>query len=599
MKLKTFAILFALMMVLSMAAGAFAQDFNETWDENTVLTVFNDLDIYFPDMFADEDSDFLWVDNSPADYPKEFPKVEGKSADVVAKAPIEAGTTEMEASFDPCGDGLIKYDVTIKKPHAGVGPGTDESGLFYYGDKNTTYIRDINAELTVKDECGSETFKLGVKTCESTGGDDCRSVTFREKDGAFEAHLKGYLTVPAGLIMGDPDEYKCIYTLNMDIDFSTYMTALWPVDNNVTALYDFGTVHAHAGSDDGTLKANLKKDYCQRSLVQYNAFDYDESFFENPAIRGKYDEHTGEARLQIVIANDHPDVRRQNYVIPAEVYAFTGYSSAGGFWKFNNGQRITEYTCKYTVYNAANAAPRTDYCKFGEGIAVPDHSMIRIDITIDALPGDLLRAAGGYPVWFTLRLGGYMGLDYLDKNKGLALLNNANAIKGVLDPVEFPCPKVSRMQVLDPLKPFMSFYKVLRSDGAIKPSGAYGVYEGGLWGMYQKCGKSAYMMVRLKNDGLDDEIINLDNTTAAVNGGTPMKWNWVMTTVEPEKGSKIVLEPGKEVILIGRAKLTDIPYQLNADIAMIGTVNFSDFGFYITGKVYSDHNNTRCVAAPK
>ena len=151
----------------------------------------------------------------------------------------------------------------------------------------------------------------------------------------------------------------------------------------------------------------------------------------------------------------------------------------------------------------------------------------------------------------------------------------------------------------DPLKPFMSFYKVLRSDGAIKPSGAYGVYEGGLWGMYQKCGKSAYMMVRLKNDGLDDEIVDLDHTVASVNGGTPMKWNWVMTTVEPEKGSKIVLEAGKEVTLIGRAKLTDIPYQLNADIAMIGTVNFSDFGFYITGKVYSDHNNTRCVAAPK
>ena len=606
MKLKTFTILFALAMALSMAAGAFAQDFTETWDENTVLTVFNDLDIYFPDMFADDDSDFLWVDNGPTDFPKEFPK----SGDAYnAKAPIEEDTAEMMASFDPCGDGLIKYDVTINKAHAGGIPGTDDSGLYYYGDKNTTYIRDINAELTVEDDCGSETFKLGVKTCESTGGDGCHSVTFRKAsvknaetgqyETVYQAHLKGYLTVPAGLIMADPDEYKCTYTLNMDIDFSTYMTALWPVDNHTTPLYDFGTVHAQAGSENGTLKANLKKDYCQQSLVQYNAFDYDKSFFENPAIRGKYDANTGEARLQIVIANDQPDVRRQNYVIPAEVYAFTGFSSAGGVWKFNNGQRITEYTCKYTVYNAANAAPRTDYCKFGEGIAIPDHSMIRIDITIDALPGDLLRAAGGYPVWFTLRLGGYMGIDYLDKNKGLTPLDNANAIKGVFDPDEFPCPKVSRMQVLDPLKPFMSFYKVLKSDNAIKPSGAYGVYEGGLWGMYQKCGKSAYMMVRLKNDGLDEEIVNLDHTAAAVNGGTPMKWNWVMTTVEPEKGSRIILEPGEEVTLIGRAKLTDIPYQLNADIAMIGTVNFSDFGFYITGKVYSDHNNTRCVAAPK
>ena len=53
------------------------------------------------------------------------------------------------------------------------------------------------------------------------------------------------------------------------------------------------------------------------------------------------------------------------------------------------------------------------------------------------------------------------------------------------------------------------------------------------------------------------------------------------------------------MILIGRAKVTDIPSQLNADTAMTGAVNFTDFGFYITGKVYSDHNNTRCVAAPK
>ena len=593
MKLKTLTILFTLAMALSMAAGVFAQDFTETWDENTVLTVFNDLDIYFPDMFADDDSDFLWVDNGPADFPKEFPK-SGDSYN--AKAPIEEDTAEMTASYDPCGDGLIKYDVTIKKPRAGVNPGTDESGLYYYGDKNTTYIRDINAILTVEDDCGSETYKLGVKTCESTGGDGCHSVTFKKKDGAFEAHLKGYLTVPAGLIMFDPDEYNGLYTLDMDIDFSTYMTALWPVDNNLTALYDFGTVQVQARSDNGTLKANLKKNYCQRSLVQYDAFDYDGLFYGNPSTRGRYDENTGEARLQVVIANNEPDVRRQNYVIPGDVSAFTEFTNER---KFADLQRITDYTCKYTIYNAANAAPRTDYCKFGEGIAIPDHSMVRIDITIDSLSGDILRKAAGGSIYYAVRLGGYMGADYLDKVDGRSPMINGNAIKGMFEPVEFPCPKVSRMQVLDPLKPFMSFYNVLKSDGAIKPSGAYGVYEGGLWGMYQKCGKSAYMMVRLKNDGLDDEIINLDHTTAAVNGGTPMKWNWVMTTVEPEKGNKIVLEAGKEVILIGRAKLTDIPYQLNADIAMIGTVNFSDFGFYITGKVYSDHNNTRCAAAPK
>ena len=593
MKLKTLAVLFALVMVLSLAVGAFAQDFTETWDENTVLTVFNDLDIYFPDMFADEDSDFLWVDNGPADFPKEFPKT---GNEYNAKAPIEEDTAEMTASFDPCGDGLIKYDVTIKKPHAGVNPGTDDSGLYYYGDKNTTYIRDINAILTVEDDCGSESYKLGVKTCESTGGDGCHSVTFKKKDGAYEAHLKGYLTVPAGLIMFDPDEFNGVYTVDMDIDFSTYMTALWPVDNNKTALYDFGTVQAQAKSDNGTLKANLKKNYCQSSLVQYDVFDYDGLFYGNPSTRGKYDENTGEARIQVVIANNEPDVRRQNYVIPGDVSAFNGFTNVR---EFANLQRITDYTCKYTLYNVANAAPRTDYCKFGEGIAIPDHGMVRIDITIDALSGDILREAAGGRIYYAVRLGGYMGQDYLDKVDGRSPMINGNAIKGMFEPVEFPCPKVSRMQVLDPLKPFMSFYKVLKSDGAIKPSGAYGVYEGGLWGMYQKCGKSAYMMVRLKNDGLDDEIINLDHTTAAVNGGTPMKWNWVMTTVEPEKGSRIVLEGGEEVTLIGRAKLTDIPYQLNADIAMTGTVNFTDFGFYITGKVYSDHNNTRCAAAPK
>ena len=596
MKTKTFAILFALAMVLSMAVGVFAQDFTETWDENTVLTVFNDLDMYFPDMFADEDSDFIWTDNGPADFPSEF----SKSGDAyTAKAPLDTtdGVTTMEASYDPCGDGLIKYDVTVYKDKADPNaPGVGLGGM-YYGDKNTSYIRNIDAYLTVTDSNkSSSSFKLGVKTCESTGGDGCHSVTFKKKDGAYEAHLKGYLTVPAGLIMFDPDEFNGVYTVDMDIDFSTYMTALWPVDNHMTPLYDFGTVHAQAGSENGTLKANLKKNYCQRSLVQYDAFDYDGLFYGNPSTRGRYDENTGEARIQVVIANNEPDVRRQNYVIPGDVSAFNGFTNVR---EFANLQRITDYTCKYTLYNVANAAPRTDYCKFGEGIAIPDHGMVRIDITIDALSGDILREAAGGRIYYAVRLGGYMGQDYLDKVDGRSPMINGNAIKGMFESVEFPCPKVSRMQVLDPLKPFMSFYKVLKSDGAIKPSGAYGVYEGGLWGMYQKCGKSAYMMVRLKNDGLDDEIINLDHTTAAVNGGTPMKWNWVMTTVEPEKGSKIVLEPGKEVILIGRAKLTDIPYQLNADIAMIGTVNFSDFGFYITGKVYSDHNNTRCVAAPK
>ena len=565
MKTKTFAILFALVMVLSMAVGVFADaDFTETWDENTVLTVFNDLDMYFPDMFADEDSDFIWTDNGPADFPSEF------ANKTVAKAPIMPDTAAVvKATYDPCGDGLIKYDVTIDKMPRDM---ADVQGI-YYGDENTTYIRNIDAYLTVADADGSSSsFKLGIKTCESTGGDGCHSVTFRKTKNAadetiYQAHLKGYLTVPFGIVMNPKDASgsDVTYTLDMDIDFSTYMTALW----NVVTYEDVQAT--------GPVTPNMKKQYCQPSLQTYDAFGYGDP----SAMRAVYDENTGEARLQVVIRNFEAgplDLKRQNYVIPADIYAYFGGEES----------RITDYTCKYTVFNVANAAPRTDYCKFGEGIAMPNHGMVRIDITIDALSGALLREANGGDIPFTLRLGGKVSDSPFYA-----------PIWGIFKPVEFPCPPVSRMQVMDPLKPFMSFYKVLKSDGAIKPSGAYGVYEGGVWGMYQKCGKLAYMMVRLKNDGLDDEIVNLDHTAVAINGGTPMKWNWVMTTVAPDKGSKIVLEPGKDVILIGRAKVTDVPSQLNADTAMTGAVNFTDFGFYITGKVFSDHNNTRCVAAPK
>ena len=136
MKTKTFAILFALAMVLSMAVGVFAQDFSETWDENTVLTVFNDLDMYFPDMFADEDSDFLWTDNGPADYPNEF------SNKSVAKAVVTESNADLEATYDPCGDGLIKYDLTITK----MGKEAAETAGYYYGDSNTIHIRKIAVE---------------------------------------------------------------------------------------------------------------------------------------------------------------------------------------------------------------------------------------------------------------------------------------------------------------------------------------------------------------------------------------------------------------------------------------------------------------------
>lgn len=559
MKTKTFAILFALVMVLSMAVGVFAQDFTETWDENTVLTVFNDFEMVFPDMFADEDSDFLWTDNGPADFPSEF---ETKG---VAKAPIEDSAV-VEATYDPCGDGLIKYDVTINKMHAAEA----ESIPLYYGDRNTTYIRDIDAYLTISQSGGSSaSFKLGIKTCESTGGDGCHSVTFKKTaDGKYQAHLKGYLTVPEAIIMS-PDLADS-YTLDMGIYYSTYMTALWPV-------WDSGYVVTDAAEVKPT-----KKDYCQSSLMAYDGLGYES--------RAKYDPNTGEARLQVVVRNFHPDVRKQNYVIPAEIFAYYGGET----------DRITDYTCKYTVYNVPNAAPRTDYCKFGEGIAIPNHGMVRLDFTIDHLSTKILNLADGEKIGFNLRLGGMNGGSWV------ASVTNPSAeimipvgITGQFEAVDFPCPVVSRMQVKDPIKPFMTFYNVLKSDGAIKPSGAYGVYEGGVWGMYQKCGKLAYMMVRLYNDGLKEEVVNLDHTAVAINGGTPMKWNWIMTTVEPEKGNKIVLDSGKDVILIGRAKVTDIPSQLNADTAMTGAVNFTDFGFYITGKVYSDHNNTRCVAAPK
>ena len=45
MKKKSLILLFALALVLSMTAGVLAQDFSQTWDEATVLTVFNDLDM--------------------------------------------------------------------------------------------------------------------------------------------------------------------------------------------------------------------------------------------------------------------------------------------------------------------------------------------------------------------------------------------------------------------------------------------------------------------------------------------------------------------------------------------------------------------------
>ena len=562
MKKKSLILLFALAMVLSMTAGVPAQDFSQTWDEATVLTVFNDLGMYFPDMFADEDSDFLWADDGFGSFEKDFPTVsKGLEEEVVAKAPIDPSPSSinLEAKYDPCGDGMIEYDVTITKEHvSNTKPWQSDSGL-YYGDKNTTYIRDINAYLNAN----GTNYKLDVKKCKSTGGDECHSVTFKKSGGLYQAHLKGFLTVPAEIVMTKDQTY----TLQMFIDFSTYMTALWPVE---TPGVDYGTVKVSAN-----VNANDKREYCQTSLQLYDGL-FDPGTF----VRAKYDQNSGEARLQAVIRNYHPDVRRQNFVIPGEVFAYNGMvpdnDNGVNYTKFVESDRITEYKCEYTVYNTKNAAPRTDYCKFGEGIAIPDHGVLRIDITIDHLSGAVLRKADGKDILFALRLGGM-----------------TSPISGKFEPVDIPCPPVTRMLVMDPLRPFMSFYK-MDADDPISPSGAYNTYEGGLWGMYQKCGKYAYMAVRLKNDGVKEEVIDLNHAAVSINGGSPITWAWVMTTISADWNNRITLDGGEDVILIGRAKVTDYPYQLNADNAMNGAVNFTDYGLYITGKVYSDHNNTRC-----
>ena len=595
MKTKTLSILFALVMVLSMSVGVFAQDFTETWDENTVLTIFSDVDMVFPDLFADIDSNFLW-DNGPQPFPNALPMTTNDHGEQVpvAKAPLESGEYNFDANgnripdptdptgnralvtpyqpkfeYDPCGDGLIEFSVELTKmafDQAAL-PGVD----YYYGDPNVTYITDIDANMVLAD--GSN-FDLGLKKCDSRGGEGCSSISFRRNsDGTFTGKVKGYLTVPYGYVLTGTE------TVSMDIHFTDYFTALW-VLNNVPANMRPGGPSGNPGKDSGVVnvsgnvvaKTGNKHNYCQDSLQVYDGLGY--------RVRAKYDENTGEARLQVVVRNLQPNIRRQNYVIPAEVFA----------WFDDEHTRITDYTCKYTSYNVANAAPRTDYCKFGEGIAIADHGMVRIDITIDHISSAVLRAADGDFIPFTLRLGGMMGE---------APFNFTNApIWGAFEPVDFPCPPVTRMQVMDPLKPFVSSYPML-SDGPIEASGPYGVYEGGVWGLYQKCGKYAYLAVRLRNDGVKEEVVDLNNVAVAINGGTPMNFAWVLSTIEPVKGHKIILDGGDEVILFGRAKVTDIPSQLNADTAMTGAVNFTDFGLYITGKIFSDHNNTNCVAAPK
>ncbi len=568
MKTKTLGILFALVMVLSMSVGVFAQDFSETWDEETVLTVFQDVDMLFPDLFADEDSDFLWVDG-PASFPSTF----GKNADgeYNAKAPIEGvatddeGVEKAEFTFDPCGDGLLKFEVTLKRQ------AWDSSfmpeGTVKYGPEKTSYIRNIKATVL--------SAPASVKKCTAKGEDNCTTIKFN-KNG--EAVIKGFLYVP--FVMTETDSLP----VTMEITYSNYMTALWGIDST-----EQKTITVTGTAKPEMKGGKIKNNYCQSTISEYVMPGWDSY------ARAKYDENTGEARFQVVLRNKAQESlskenhggtaykAKTNYVIPADVLLpFDG-----------DFKRHTDYTCKYTVYNNANGAPRTDYCKFGEGIALGSNAIIRFDITIDHLNSAVWRDADGADIPFYFRVGG------MNRLVGSTSTSSSSSAYGMyFQAVDFPCPPVSRMQVKDPLHEFL-FFKDMISDGAISPSGAYGVYEGGLWGLYQKCGKYAYMAVRLANDGKEDEVINLDNTAVAINGGTPMNWAWVLSTVEPEKGNKIRLEGGQDVTLILRAKVTDIPSQLNADTAMTGAVNFTDYGFYITGKVFSDHNNTNCVAAPK
>lgn len=590
MKTKTLIILFALVMALSVSAGVFAEGaWDQTWDEETVLTVFSGVDMVFPDLFADEDSDYLWVDNSLTEsdsYPDKFP-----GNPFYAKAPIASATAKGDFTFDPCGDGLIKFTLTLDK-EAWTGE-TAPTFADKYGPEKESFIRDITATY--------EGVDLLVKKCNTKGEDNCNVVTFNKKG---QAEITGYLYYPGVL-----DE-TASGNVEMTITFSNYFTALWDVDvDTVTA--------------SGPVKAS-KNVYCQPSLEETDmAGVY--------TIRAKYDPHTGEARFQAVIRNFAQESNKegkynakQNYVIPADVLvpyitvtesestatvtttddAATGTAGDDSSEETLNFERYTDYTCKYTVYNNGNAAPRTDYCKFGEGIALAKNAIIRFDITIDHLSGNILRTYGEEAdIPFNFRVGGLTYLvgnyegeatkDYVDYDAETTLDGEEIA---AFAPVDYPCPIISRMEVMDPLKPFMTFFKMI-SDDPIEPSGAYGVYDGGLWGMYQKCGKYAYMAVRLMNDGIQTEEVNLNNVAVAINGGTPMKWNWVMSTIEPYKDI-IELEPGEDVILIGRAKVTDYVYQMNSDQAITGAVNFLDYGFYIQGKVYSDHNNTNCTVAP-
>ena len=544
MNKKCLAVLFALVTILSVSAGVFAQDpFAVTWDEETVLTFFNDVNLVFPDMFAPEDSDYLWTENDTEIIPnfETYAKdVSAEDVELEAKAPIKS-ILKVKATADPCGDGLIKIDVEFNREDAG-------SGMAGYGPKNTTYLRDITVTWGSKN--------LAIAKCESTGADSCRSVKFNNKGIA-----KMTLYVYSDAVIDD--SISDLGSVTVTLTYSKYMTALFPVTSFTV-------------SGNGKLTRDMKKNYCQAHLTEYDP----RTSKSVSAVRAKYDQNTGEARFQATVANisgGKNEVFHSSFIIPAEIMVEYGGKTA----------HYKDYTCKYTIYNNFNGAMLTDYCKYGEGIQMYENALVRFDITIENLGTDVLLYFNEGDIPFRFRVGGMK-----------RLVEGINS--GAFKTVDFPCPKETHIVAMDPLKPYMTFYGIdqVLYDNPIKPSGPYSVYEGGVWGLYQKCGTYAYLAVRLKNDSLKEEEVDLNHTAVAINGGTPVNWQWVLSTVDTDD-NKIYLDPTDEVTLFARVKVTNIPSQLNADVPMTGAVNFMDYGLYITGKVYSDHNNTNCVAAPQ
>lgn len=375
---------------------------------------------------------------------------------------------------------------------------------------------------------------LSLKDCKSTGGDSCHAVYFNSKG---EARISGYVQLPDVIPAGTTN-----IGVTVRIENSTYMTVLWPVYKKQITINGFADAQ--------------KYDYCKTNLETV-------AMGTIPAVRGAWDENSHEGRIQVNVANKMSTAPKYNRdkIIPGEIWVA--------------GNSYSDYTCRYTTFNSQSGAPTTDYCHYGEAISLNNNALVRFDIEFDMDNLDF-STEGDLP--FSFRVGGM-----------------SKMIDGVLAPVECPSEPVSKLSAYDPIAPFMTFYEQ-DGDDPIEPSGAYGVYEGAVVGMYEKCGRKGTLMIRLKNSGAKDEVINLDNIAVAINGGTPMKFVWVAGTEGVGRDHKIYLYAGDEVTLIGMAKITDSPAQLNSDAEMTAAVNLLDYGMYLSGKLYSDHNNTKCVA---